>query len=301
MKKKRPTVTIIILTYNSYSLVRNCLQLVNSLTSVSFNKKVIVVDNGLKDNVSRKLSREFPSVVFVSNNINYGFAKGINFGIKLALNLNSDYIFLLNDDTLFKKNFLEILVKETLSNKYPISGPQVITPDNIIWSRGGSIDPLRMSGSLIDYGKKANNGKKTSQVVDFISGTAMLVSSNVFKRIGLLNENYFLYYDDVDFCFRAKQYGFTSHIVYSSIITHLESKTVGKHSPSHYYYAAKSRLIFLFTQGSILIRLRELLRLPLSIAVLLTEKNARRRTYELMAYRDFFLLRFGIKGRVKPF
>ncbi|MBI2029099.1 glycosyltransferase family 2 protein [Candidatus Gottesmanbacteria bacterium] len=277
--KSKPVVSIIILTCNSYILANQCIDLVKKLTSKNYHKNIIVVDNGSKGDIVKKLAQEYPEIMIVDNKVNYGFSKGINYGIKLALDLKSNYIFLLNDDTIFDSFLMDRLIEKAENNKYLICGPQVLTKEGFVWSNGGMIDKKRFSGSLVDYGEKPSSDNK-EKTVNFISGTAMLVKTSVFNKIGFLDEDYFLYYDDADFCFRAQKAGIQSIIIPSIKLIHLETVTIGKNSPSHYYHAAKSRLIFLFKHAPYWLKIREIMRLPKSIL--------ESRKPELQAYFDFF-------------
>lgn len=283
------SVAVVILTYNAKKLVLQCL--FDLLKSKSSRLKItpIVVVNGSRDGTVKEIAGKFPKTIIIDNQKNYGFSNGINFGLKLAVQQNYNWILLLNDDVRFNPEFLEELVREADKNSYSICGPLILTIDNKVWSNGGVIDKVRFSGGLIDYGK--DKTVKKNQPVDFISGTAMLVKKEVFEKIGFLDEDYFLYYDDVDFCFRAKKTGFNSYIVPSAQITHLETLTIKKNSASHYYHAAKSHLIFVFKRAPFSLKIREVFRALKTITELIKEKNKVKQKFELLAIRNFFLKR----------
>lgn len=306
MKNKKnfskPLVSIVILTCNSFNLVSSCIKNVVKLSAINYRKKIIIVDNGSYDKTVEKIYAKFSGIVVVSNRKNYGFSKGINAGIQLALDIGSDYIFLLNDDTIFPSSLMDNLISKAVKNNYLISGPLIVSADNKIWSLGGTIEPNRFSGGLNYYGKSPDELNNFSDFnVDFISGTAMLVKSEVFKKVGLLNEDYFLYYDDADFCFRAKKQNIDSVVIPTVKLIHLETTTIKKNSPSHYYHSAKSRLIFLFKYASFRKRLREIIRIPLSTTEILFSKDKVKRKYELLAYFDFFQHKVGQNTTIKPF
>ncbi len=277
--RKKLQVSVVILTFNSLELILNCLKSLKKISLVNIDLTTIVVDNGSKAGVVENIQQKYPQVIVIDNKKNYGFARGINYGLKLAYEQNTDYILLLNDDTLLSKDFLKKLVNESEKNCYYISGPLIKTANNTIWSLGGTIDKLRFSGGLIGYGQK-NNISDKNQLVDFISGTAMLVKREVFEKVGFMDEDYFLYYDDVDFCFRAKKMGYDSYIIPSSKIIHLETATIKKNSPAHYYHSAKSHLIFVFKRAPIVIKLRELLRLGKTVIELLNGTKFFQRKYD---------------------
>lgn len=294
-----PKVFIVVLTYNSKRLVLSCLANLANLNKKNFSLFLVVVDNGSTDGTADAVIKNYPEVTLIDNKKNYGFAKGINYGLRFAYQQGADWMLLLNDDTVLPRDFLQKLLRISLKKNYDISGPKIKTLDNKIWSLGGVINPLRFSGGLISYGEEDKKNLK-EQKVDFISGTVMLVKKKVFARIGFLDEDYFLYYDDVDFCYRALQKGFLSYLVPQAEITHLETATIKKNSPSHYYHAAKSRLIFVFKRAPFIIKIRELIRLGKTIIELIFEKNLTKRKYEFWAICDFFCLKFGQNTSIKP-
>ncbi len=287
---------IVILTRNAKNLILSCLKNLVSKSSVNF--KIIVVDNGSKDKTVDEVAKNFPEVIIIENKNNYGFAKGINYGIKLAVAQGYDWILILNDDTVVKIDDIYKLIEEANEKNYLVSGPLILSPDNKVWSAGGIINKEHFSGGLIGYGRDKWGGREKG--VDFISGTAMLVKSQVFQKIGYFDEDYFLYYDDVDYCYRAKNKGIASYIIPKVKITHLETITIGKNSPSHYYHAAKSHLIFVFKRAPLFIKLREFIYTFKRIYSLFISKNETKKKYELLAITDFFLLNWGQKSRIKP-
>lgn len=298
--KKIPRIYIVLLTCNAKKLVLNCLASLRKIDAEHFQVKTIVVDNGSKDAMVGEVGKQYPEAIVIDNRVNYGFAKGINYGLKLAYQQGADYLLLLNDDTLVTCDFLVKLVKHAKDYSYFICGPKILTREGKIWSLGGKIDKLRGSGSLIGFGQADKNIDKDLSV-DFISGTAMLVNRKVIEKIGFLDEDYFLYYDDVDFCYRAKKAGFQSVLVPVSAITHRETATIQKNSPSHYYHAAKSHLIFVIKRLPLIIKLREFIRVFKTIFELMIEKDKTKKKYELLAIWDFLLCKFGQNSSIKPF
>lgn len=284
----KPKVFIVLLTYNSKKLVLSCLSYLKLLSKNNFSLSLVVVDNGSKDGTVNAIIKNYPNIILIDNKINYGFAKGINYGLRYAYQQGANWVLLLNDDTVLPKDFLQVLLKTAILKNYFISGPKIKTLDNKIWSLGGTLDSIRFSGGLVGYGAQDKKNLKELRV-DFISGTAMLVKRQVFEEIGFLDEDYFLYYDDVDFCYRAFKKGFASYIIPQSEIIHLETATIKKNSPSHFYHAAKSRLIFVLKRAPFIMKIREFVRLGKTIVELIFEKNLTKRKYEFMAIRDFFI------------
>lgn len=298
-KTKIRKVAVVILTCNALELLKDCLDSLKNNKNNHYQITIFVVDNDTKNDTGSIIASKYPEVILIQNKINYGFSKGINFGLRLAYKLNFDWIMLLNDDTIVKPETIINLIKESERNKYLISGPVILTKDGNIWSEGGILDKLRYSGGLSGFGQKKKAITKNTKT-GFVSGTAMLVHNNVFKKVGFLDEDYFLYYDDVDFCFRASLKGMPSYIIPSSQIIHLETATIKKNSPSHYYHSAKSHLIFVFKRAPLNIKLREILRLFKTFFELMTNNDPVKKKYELKAISDFLLMRVGQRTSIKP-
>ncbi len=195
---KNPKVSIIILTFNSKRYILNCLKSVEK--STYSNYEIIVVDNGSRDGTIDLVKNNFPELKVVLNKENLGFTGGNNLGIK---NAQGDIILLLNDDTIIHQDLLKVLVKELMSSdKIGIVGPKIYYMDEPkkIWFAGGKIDWFKGRGYHLKSNKK--------QQVDFITGCALMIKREVINRIGLLDEKFFAYYEDADWCQKAKRAGY---------------------------------------------------------------------------------------------
>lgn len=212
-----PKVAIIILNWNGFNDTVECL---NSLKKITYpNYQIIVVDNGSDNNEYEKIKNKFgDDVKLIKNNQNLGFTGGNNTAIEQILKENnSDYILLLNNDTVVKENFLNELINYAAINKsVGIFGPKIFYwQKNIIQSMGGIINfYLGKVKNLKHYDK--------SQVIDYVPGCALLIKTAVIKKIGLLEEKYFAYWEEVDWCVRAKKAGYGVKVVPSAIIWHKE-------------------------------------------------------------------------------
>lgn len=222
----------------------------------------------------------------INDKNNLGYGCGINKILKKALD-KFEYFLILNPDIKIKKGFLKILQNTFIKdNAIGIVGPKILNEKGLIWSLGGVIDEKRYSAGLIDNGRK---DKKINKIydVDFVSGTAMLIKKEVFKKVGLFGEDYFLYYEDVDFCIKAKRKNIKSVVNASSEIIHFESSSTGKDSPLMQYYLARNHLLFLERFAPSIVKVRELLRFPKTLFEMKGKK------YELIGVRDYFIRRFG--------
>jgi GT2 family glycosyltransferase len=266
---KRNNFTIVILQYGAFDKIT--IQLLKYLHS---KYRIILV---LQGNISKELYKwEEKDVILVRNEKNLGYGGGNNIGIMSALSMGSEYVLILNPDVIIEKTAIEILINTLIKNdQIGIVGPKILSPDSSIWSRGGKIDPIRYSAGLIDYGNSDRYKDRDKKIVDvdFVSGTAIMVRREVFEKIGLFDEQYFLYYEDVDFCLRAKRAGFRVALVSSSRITHYESLIVGKRSSLKKYNMSRSRMLFMSKFAPKKIKFREVIRLPKTVFEYLKEDN----------------------------
>lgn len=220
--------------------------------------------------------------IFVKDNTTYnvGYAGAINIILRRILK-KYKYFLILNPDIEIKNNFVKPLLRNIMQNEADISGPVIYTKNGNIWGSIGILDKKRYSATML------NKSSWKPNMIDFVPGTAFLVKREVFEKVGMFEEKYFLYYDEVDFCIRAKKFGFKLLVNPESKIIHYESTTVGKDSSAMRYYMARSHLYFVERFAPISIKLREFLRLPKTIW------QARNRKYELYGILDYFLRRFG--------
>jgi len=227
---KYPKVFVIILNYNGGDVLRKCLDDVYKENYT--NKEVIVVDNNSTDGSFDEIKRIFPRFYIIRNSKNIGFAAGNNVAIKLALEKMADYILLLNNDAFLEKDTLEKMVDAAEKNKNcGIFSPVIYDDKNQIWFSGGKIEWFKMRAV------HERDLKKT----DFVTGCAMFIRKEVFKKIGLLDENFFLYYEDADFSYRAQKAGFGLKIVSEARVFHLEKSSI---NPDKIYHLVLSGIRF---------------------------------------------------------
>ena len=235
--------SIVVLHYGDVGLTRKCL---NSLSKEKSNFGEIVLVNNDSNIVLS--SSAFPLIQqklhIINNKKNLGFSAGVNVGVKFALSKGADKILILNNDTKILKPILKTLVAILDSDKsIGIVSPAIqfeLNKKNI-FDVGGKINKFFLRTSHDEV--LSVNGLK-SREVKYVSGAAMLIKKEVFKKIGFFDERFFLYYEDVDFCLRAQKKGFKIIVDPEAVILHSLSKTIGKVSPLGVYYQTKSALVF---------------------------------------------------------
>lgn len=222
--------SIIIVSYNSLDLLKNCL---NSIFSQDYQDiEVIIVDNASEPSPAKLLTKKFPSVKLIQNKKNLGFAKANNIGIKKS---KSDYTLLLNSDTLVVKNALPSMI-EFMDNhpRVAIASPQLTNLDGSTQSNGGSlprlsniaawmlfIDDLPIIKNIFpSYHRNSSYYQKTRST-GWVSGAAMVLRPQALDEIGPLDENIFMYGEDTDLCLRAHQKNWQVSTVSEAKVTHL--------------------------------------------------------------------------------
>ena len=231
--------SIVILNYNGGKDVIECLESVRNIDYPRY--EIIVVDNASTDNSVESIRKKFPEVKIIRNESNLGFAEGNNVGIREA---NSHYVMLLNDDAVVGKNILKDLTAAIEERKnIGMAGPMILyynDPDRI-WFAGGRVN---LFGYASNWGKGlARRSCSSPRLVDFLSGCSVLIKKEVIDKIGLLDAEYFLYFEDVDFCFRAKKAGYECLYVPSPTVWHKVTASWITNPVQAYYYM-RNAIIF---------------------------------------------------------
>ncbi len=230
---------VIILNWNGKDDTLHCLE---SLRAVTTPHQVIVVDNGSTDNSVEVISKAFPQHHLIETGKNLGFAEGNNVGIRHALAQGAGYLLLLNNDTIVTKDLLEGFLKRDL----PIQGGKGHRMD----------DPLTLDvigafwsdekGAMGHIGKDEPSGQwKEPFILDYVSGAAMFIKREVFETIGLFDPRFFLNYEEVDFCFRAKDAGFPSVYCPEAVYLHRTSASFIGGKPHREYFVYRNRLLWI--------------------------------------------------------
>ena len=260
-------IAIIILNWKQPKLTVETITSVLKINHPSFNYKIVLVDNGSPDDSFKIFNQKYKknkSIKIINTKENLGYI-GNNSGINYALENNFDFIILLNNDVVVDPNFLEELLKE--SNNYDILGPKIYFAPGfefhkdryqkkdlgkIIWSMGGKMDWNNIYGSNVAI-DKVDRGQfeKINENIDFIIGCCLMASRGVFKTIGFLDKNYFMYLEDVDFCQRAKKSNLKLACIPKSIIWHINSGSSKSGGDLHDYFITRNRIYFAYKYASL--------------------------------------------------
>jgi len=243
---RHPLVYIIILNWNNWQDTLACVESCRKLTWPNF--RIIVVDNGSSDGSEDILRRKLPDIDIMQTGANLGFAGGNNLGINHAMEYGADYIWLLNNDAIADSEALSEMVKALEHDPAAaMAGSKIYyydSPDTI-WYAGGGWEKGRLRVRQRGAGKVDKGQYDTAGPVDSLSGCSLLARVAALKKIGLLDTGYFLYWEDTEWCARARELGFRVLFVPSSRVWHKISGSVGNLSAIQYYYHIRNGFYFL--------------------------------------------------------
>jgi len=261
-------IAIVVLNWNLPQLTTNTVDSILKIKTPNFNYKIFLVDNNSSDDsasIFEKKYKDNTSIEQIQTGFNLGYI-GNNVGIKKSLKEKYDYTLLINNDVIVDPGFLSELLNGAKLG-YDLVGPKIYfapgyefhqdwysskDKGNVIWSAGGQIDWNNVYGSNIgvdqvDKGQFDTNNDN----IDFLTGCCLLVNNRVFKKIGLLDDKYFMYLEDLDFCQKAKKNKFKLAYIYKSKIWHVNSGSSKSGGDLHDYFITRNRLYFGINNASL--------------------------------------------------
>ena len=223
-------VSVIIVSYNSTPVLRQCL---DSLRTHEFSgsMEVIVVDNASSDGTPGMVREEYPWVNLIAGEENLGYSKGVNIGIRAA---RGRYFFILNPDTAVKPDAIAKLM--TFMDRTPeagIVGPRLVFHDGntqlscrrfytfkVLLLRRTPLGKLFPNARAVRDHLMLDFDHNSTREVDWLLGAAMFVRREAVENVGLMDERFFLYFEDVDWCYRMKQNGMSVFYHSDAVVTH---------------------------------------------------------------------------------
>jgi GT2 family glycosyltransferase len=248
-----PRVAIILLTWNGKALTLACLE---SLASLEYDAvEIIVVDNGSTDGTADAVRGAYGDRVrVIENSSNLGFSRGNNVGIRRALDDGADLVLLLNNDTTVDPALVRHLADVIRSSgEIGIVGPKIYyaSPPDRIWFAGGEISLARGVSRHIGIRERDRGQHDEVRDVDYITGCALMARRQVFEAIGGLDPGFTAYYEDADFCMRARRAGFRVVYVPSGRVWHkISASTGGQLGAAKVSRKLKSTFLFLRRHAS---------------------------------------------------
>lgn len=246
---RSPHVAVIVLNWNGRDDTLACLE---SLRQSDYsNVQVIVVDNGSTDDSVSVIRQRFPGVTLIENGKNLGYAAGNNVGLTYALEIEAEYAFLLNNDTVIAPDCISTLVRTDCTDPaIGAVGPIVYTWDDgrVISSAGGAIDWRHADAANIGAGE-IDRGQYAARPVDFVNGCGLMLTRQAVERVGLLDERYFMYWEETDWCTRVRRAGLDLRFEPAARMRHKATIRSDDLGPMPLYYMTRNRLLFFATHA----------------------------------------------------
>jgi GT2 family glycosyltransferase len=241
-----PLVYTIILNWNRPALTVDCL---HSLEALDYpNHRILLVDNGSSDSSVAQISGVFPNLEILQTGINLGFGAGNNCGIRLAVERGAEYVWLLNNDThVFPETLTHLLAKAEEDPTYGAVGSVLLYslgPERVQAWGGGIINFF--TGSARHFQHPSPLGATA-----FLTAASLLVRADAIKAVNLFDDNFFLYWEDADLCYRIRKAGYRLAVAADAKLLHLESGTLRMNSPLQLYHSARSTRRFFYRHSRV--------------------------------------------------
>lgn len=235
-----PSIGVISVNYKSHHQLSRCITSLKQ--TCRSDLYFIVVDNSPVCEID-SIAREHPDIVAIVPESNLGFGGGCNRGIAYAISRNLDYVLLLNPDTRAEHDFISILLNELEKDALrAVAGPKIVrdNPGRDIWYNGARMNWWR--GGPVQIVNDRHAAGTTAQDVPFLSGCSMLIKTSAVRAVGMMDEEYFLYFEDADYGLRFSRAGFKLVYVPAAVLIHDSSSTVGFQSRDYVYYFSRNRI-----------------------------------------------------------
>ena len=240
----RPFVYILTLNWNNADATTAFLHSCTVLTSLNY--KLVVIDNASKAGSLDEMMVQFPQAEWIINDSNKGFAAGMNVGIEYAYQQGADFVFLANNDTLLAPDSLAQLLTAVIQYQADLASPTIYyqDPADRIWSIGGWRSPFTLE-IIQAYQRLDPANWQEPFEVDFITGCGMLLSRACVQKVGLFDGRFFMYYEDSDYCLRARAAGCQIIVVPQAKMWHHVANSIGGvYSPGERYHMARASVQF---------------------------------------------------------
>ena len=298
-------IAIVVLNWNKPDLTIDTIDSVLKINQKGFDYQIFLVDNGSSDNSIEKFKQKYnqnQKVKILATGSNLGYVGGNNFGIRQSLKQSFNYTLLLNNDVLVDPDFLINLFQNT-KGKYQLTAPKIYFAHGheyhhdrytksqigkVIWFAGGQMDWDNIYGSNIGVDEvDIGQFDQINESIDFLTGCCLLIDNQVFQKIGLLDDKFFMYLEDADFCQKAKNNGFKMAYIPQSKIWHINAGSSKSGGDLHYYYFTRNRLIFGFRYA----KLRTKLALFKESIIQLISTDSPK--WQKVGVIDFYIKKFG--------
>lgn len=239
-----PLVSVVTVNYDQPEVT--C-ALIESLRHISYPSiEIIVVDNGSPTKDPSMIPLQYPEVIFIKSDLNLGFAGGNNLGIHVA---KGKYLLLINNDTEVEPGFLEPLVKKLEEDPdIGVVSPKIryfYHPNIIQFAGFTTINPFTIRHFSIGFNEIDHGQYDKDSLTNYAFGAAMMLPMDAVRKVGLMADIFFLYYEELDWIQRIKDAGYKVWYVHNSLVYHKDSISTGSMSPLKIYYLSRNRILYL--------------------------------------------------------
>jgi len=245
LKKSLENLGIIILNFNNVKDTIACIESIWNIIG-DLGETIIVVDNGSSNNEADVLQSRFgEGIVLLKSEKNYGYARGNNIGLCYAQEIGLKYLCILNNDTIVRKNFFTDLILYV--DEHPDTAfvsPAILGLDGKAQSTGGFVKLYKGTPFYYNNQKNYEEIKDKEIVCDILVGACMLFKTSIIQEIGLIPEAYFLFYEETEWCYKAKKAGKKCVCLTSHFILHSGSVSVKKTGGLQEYLMERNRVVF---------------------------------------------------------
>lgn len=241
----KPRVCLVVLNWNKPDDTLECLE--SCLATRYPAAETLLVDNASGDDSVARVRARFPGLTVLTNASNLGYAGGNNVGIRAALERGADYVFLLNNDVTIEPDCVEKLVEAAAL--FPDNGflaPKVLFYDDRtrVNSMGTRMDWLRLRPLRGEYGQLDPGPQAGILERPILLGAALFIPRATLEQLGLIDEKFFIFHEEADWCLRAWRAGLRNRTVASAAVYHKESRTMRAFSVLTHYYSSRNFLYF---------------------------------------------------------
>jgi GT2 family glycosyltransferase len=244
---KNPSVLISVLNYNNFNSTKKC---VNSLIQyIRDGEEIFIIDNNSPDNSFIKLKDTFKTIKVVKSKVNGGYASGHKIAVDYAINNNFELIWILNNDLTVREKTLIELSKAYIKNGLALYGSITLKSEkpDIINFGGGKIDDISKPFNYNSYENislENYNNKTGFRAVQSIEGSSFVIPAKVIKKHGFMREDFFMYVEETDYCYRLNKLGIKSYVVPESIVVHKGAESLKEKKYLEKYYRRRNFLFF---------------------------------------------------------
>lgn len=244
-------IAIVILNWNGVNFLKQFLQNVITNSTNEFTQ-VYIIDNASSDNSITFLQENFPHIPYIILDKNYGFAEGYNQGLKKII---ADYYILLNSDVEVTPNWITPIIDEMNKNEnLAVCMPKLKSYTNkdffeYAGAAGGFIDKYGYpfcQGRLFNHVEKDEGQYNIDKEIFWSTGAAMFIKSSIYNKLGGLDSDFFAHMEEIDFCWRVKNAGYSIRYIHNSEVYHVGGGTLPKENPFKTYLNFRNNLFLLY-------------------------------------------------------